>query len=351
MQRVTVLISGAGTATCQSIIKALRSQDDYAVRIVTMDMNPGNAGRYFSDAFHRVPPANDPAFISTLLDLCAREGVELLIPIIDYEFAKLAAHREAFASCGCTVAISSPAVIRTCTDKWETYQFFRREGIPAMETWLPDDFRPAAGDYPLFLKPRLLGRGSIGACRVNSPAELATALASAQDAPIIQRLARGDEYTTDVLCDFEGRALNGVVRKRIETKAGVSYKGVTVRNGAILDMAVRIAETLPINGAVNIQCFCDGGEIVFSEINPRYSGTLVLSVAAGFNSPLWLLRLLKGSGHRPQLGDYQDGVAMFRYWQEVFVDADGRRLPSPCIDGGTEVKAVSPRRLQPVAVG
>jgi carbamoyl-phosphate synthase large subunit len=351
MPSATVLISGAGTATCQSIIKALRSQDDYAVRIVTMDMNPGNAGRYFSDAFYVVPPANDPAFIPALLELCRRENVDLLIPIIDYEFAKLAAHREAFASCGCTVAISSPAVIRTCTDKWETFQFFRQAGIPTMATWLPGDFQPAPTDYPLFLKPRLLGRGSIGACRANSPAEFATALATAQDPPIIQRLARGEEYTTDILCDFNGRALNGVVRRRVETKAGVSYKGVTVRNAAILDMAINIAETLPINGAVNIQCFCDGNDILFSEINPRYSGTLVLSVAAGFNSPLWLLRLLKGGGHRPRVGDYQDGVNMYRYWQEVFVDADGRRLPSPCIDSGAAVETPTAQRRQPVPVG
>jgi carbamoyl-phosphate synthase large subunit len=327
MSDVTVLISGAGTATCQSVIKGLRSQDEYSVRIVTVDMNPENAGRYFSDAFYSVPAAGDESFLPRLLEICRQERVDLLIPIVDYEFNKLAAARRAFAEVGCRVVISEPRVIQICNDKWASFKFFRQHGLATPMTWLPEQIDAAKLSYPIFIKPRLMGRGSIDAYRVNSATELATRLA-AIDQPLLQEFIRGKEFTVDILCDFAGKALNGVVRERIETKCGVSYKGRSIRDRGILDAAVQVAEALPIIGPVNIQCFRNTDGVVVFEINPRYSGALVLSIAAGFNSPLWLLRLAKGRRVKAELGSYEEGVLMMRYWQETFVDRCGNPLPA-----------------------
>jgi carbamoyl-phosphate synthase large subunit len=325
MKEMTVLITGAGTATCQSVIKGFRTQDEFAVRIVTVDMNAQNAGRRFSDAFYTVPAANDPQFLPTVLDVCRQEHVQLLIPIVDYEFATFAENRGTFADIGCRVLVSEPRVIQVCNDKWQAFQFFTQRNVPTPQTWLPDQLEGQKLDFPLFVKPRLMGRASIDAYRVASAAELAMRLGSI-DQPIVQPAVGGQEYTVDVLCDFQGRALNGVVRQRIETKSGVSYKGRTVRDRQILDDAVRIAEMLPICGPVNIQCFRDGDQVWFIEINPRFSGALALSIAAGFNSPHWLLKLLSGQSIQPSIGAYQDGVVMLRYWQEVFTDAAGGAL-------------------------
>lgn len=323
---ITVLVTGAGTATCQSVIKGLRGQLEYGVRIVTVDMSPDNAGRYFSDHFQVVPAARDASFIPKLLEICREQQVELLIPIVDYEFQAFADHTADFAAIGCRVAISSPDVIRRCTDKWLTYEFFQRHGIPSPTTWLPEFVDISALPYPVFVKPRVLGRGSIDAFPAESPNELRRLLDRIAN-PIIQQKITAPEYTVDVLCDFSGKVVNGVVRQRIETKAGVSYKGMTVRNDRVLQDAVRAAETLPIIGPANLQCFVDGDEVHFFEINPRYSGTLALTIAAGFNSPLSLLQLVRGGDPPRHVGDYRAGVEMFRFWQEVFLDDTGHPLP------------------------
>ena len=325
---VVVLITGAGTVTCQSVIKALRAQDEFDVRIITVDSSPANAGRYFSDHFETVPRADEPDFIPHLLTICRQQEVDLLIPIVDYEFVKLAEAKAAFADFGCRVVLSDAATIETCNDKWKTFHFFCEHGVQTPTTWLPGSLRRDELRYPVFVKPRLMGRGSIDAHQVNSPEEL-DRLLSAIDSPLVQEVATGDEFTVDVLCDFSGRAVNAVVRERTETKAGVSYKGITVRNPEILDQAVAIAEALPIIGPANIQCFWNQGQATFFEVNPRYSGALTLSVAAGFNSPLSVLRLHAGMDFSHGIGAYQEDVRMYRFWQEVFVDAAGNHPTLP----------------------
>lgn len=333
-QSITVLITGAGTVTCQSVIKGLRAQSEFDLQIVTADMSPANAGRYLGDHFEQIPAADSPEFIPSLLEICTRRRVELLIPVVDYEFMRLAPVKEQFAQIGCRLVLSDAEVIATCDDKWKTYQFFLTHGVETPETWLPSEALADRIPYPVFVKPRRMGRGSIDAYPAASRVELERLLAAVED-PLVQRLTTGEEYTIDVLCDFAGRAVNGVVRQRSETKAGVSYKGKTVRNQEVLEQAVAIAEALPIVGPANLQCFWDGRQATFFEVNPRYSGTLALSIAAGFNSPHELLRLHRGLEVPRSLGAYREEVAMYRFWQEVIVDE--RRSESSVPFGGVSV--------------
>ena len=125
----TVLITGAGTVTCQSVIKGLRTQEEIDVTIVTVDASRQVAGRYFSDYFYCVPRAGDPDFVPTLLALCQAHEVRLLVPIVDYEFTALSRARALFAAQGCLVAISAPEVIQCANDKLATYRFFQRHGF------------------------------------------------------------------------------------------------------------------------------------------------------------------------------------------------------------------------------
>jgi len=322
MAEINVLITGAGTATCQSVIKGLRSQNELKVRVITTDTNPGNAGRFFSDSFYKVPLAAQDDFIPAMLDICRKEKVHLLIPIVDYEFEKLAASKQDFERDGCKVALSGSEVIKTATDKWLTYNFFRQINIPTPQTFLKESI-PAGGiRFPVIIKPRILGRGSLNTFKTETKAQMDDAISRMPEA-LIQELKNGEEFTVDTLSDFTGKCLGAVVRQRIEIKSGVSYKGVTVKDERILNQVVRIVESLPVLGPANVQCFKSDDEISFIEINPRFSGTLVLSLAAGFNSPLSLVKLAMGLKPDSDLGSYREGIMMYRYWQEVFTDENG----------------------------
>lgn len=321
---ITVLITGAGTATCQSVIKGLRSAHTCPVKIISADSNRNNAGKYLSDAFCEIPSAKEEKFIPALLQLCLEKNIRMIIPIVDWEFEKLARAKKEFEKINCKVIISDPEVIELCDDKWKTYHFFRENKIPTPETRIDTD---ASLSFPVFVKPRTTGRASLNTHTAENEKELELVLKKVPN-PLIQQVQKGKEYTIDTLCDFNGKLLNAVIRERIETKSGVSYKGKTIKDAGILQGVTRILERLPIIGPANIQCFKHQEMISFIEINPRFSGGLALSIAAGFNSPLLLLKLALGETIAPHLGQYQEGIRMFRYWQEVFINDNGEQLPS-----------------------
>lgn len=327
--QIRVLITGSGTVTCQSFIKAMRQQDELDPYIVTTDPNPQSAGRYFSNAFYEIPLAKSPDFLPVLTDIIRKERIQLLIPIVDYEFDKIAASVEDFEKLGCKTAISSADSIAKANEKEKTFRFFCDIGIDTPQTWLPSELPdPASLTYPLFIKPRT-GRASLDTHKVTNAEELKYYLGLVDDA-VVQEYIDGREYTIDVLSDFDCRVIGVVPRERLETKVGISYKGITIDDPKMVENAAFIAEKLKIVGHCNMQLFIDTkGKYWFFEINPRYSGTLALTTASGLNSPLLLCKIVLGHDVKPIIGQYEKNLLMLRYWEEVFVHSDGTVLEIP----------------------
>src|SRR5207237_1194981 len=88
-------------------------------------------------------------------------------------------------------------------------------------------------------------------------------------------------FTVDVLSDFNGKVLSIVPRERLVIRAGVSDKGITRKDAEIIAFAKEVAEKLHIIGPANIQCKWDGREVSLIEVNPRFSGGIPLTIAAG----------------------------------------------------------------------
>ena len=88
-------------------------------------------------------------------------------------------------------------------------------------------------------------------------------------------------------------------------------------------------------GVITIQCFLtkskikskitDRGpagteQIIFIEINPRFGGGIPLSIKAGANFPLWILRLWLGQKPRIRQTGWRDGLTMLRYDEAVWFE-------------------------------
>src|SRR6185295_1284086 len=120
------------------------------------------------------------------------------------------------------------------------------------------------------------------------------------------------------LSDFKGEVISIVPRERLVIRAGVSDKGVTRRHIAVMAFAKEIAEKLEIVGPANIQCKWDGREVSLVEVNPRFSGGIPLTIAAGADFPAWLVQLKGGISVPSQLGKFQDGLAMMSFEESIF---------------------------------
>ena len=172
------------------------------------------------------------------------------------------------------------------------------------------------------------GSASIGVRSVNSP-ELLRALTHGQNY-IVQAIAPGREYTVDVMVDRQGKCRCAVPRKRLETRGGEVSKGMTAAEPRVMELAIRIAESLPgAYGCLNIQMFFEktSGEINVIEINPRFGGGYPLADRAGAKIARWLIEEL--IGRSPSISDWESGLLMLRYDDAVFLSRERLRRDRP----------------------
>jgi carbamoyl-phosphate synthase large subunit len=316
-----VMITAAGTVTAQSLVKALR--DDGRVAFVAAgDMNPLNATRPFVDEFVVLPAAGGSEFAHRCLEEAARMRVDLLVPlIVESEFLPLDAERSRFDAIGCRLAAPAREIVVRTGDKLEFADFLREIGVPGPATQAYDAAL-SPEHFPVYLKPRR-GSGSVGTARIESRHSLHEAARGRSDL-IVQEAVEGTEFTVDCFAAAPGRVVAAVPRERIAIKAGVSVKGRTYRHPAIEAIARRVVEASGLRGPANVQGMLqpDGGFSII-EMNPRFSGTLALTTAAGVNFASLLIDLVEGSPLPDLLGRHEDGLTMMRYWSEVFEDRDG----------------------------
>ncbi|MBP1995572.1 ATP-grasp domain-containing protein [Paenibacillus eucommiae] len=293
-------------------------------KIVTADMKNNAPAACVGDIHELLPHATDPFYISRLLEICSQHDIKLLIPLIDTELQVLAEHRLEFEGVGTCVLVSSPEVTRICYDKRKTSAFFKSIQVNTPQTLNGEQILSNPHTcYPLMLKPAN-GSGSVGATKINNAEELAFFLKYIPNS-IVQDYIVGQEYTIDVLMDFQGKAHAAVPRLRLETRAGEVCKGMTVKDSTLMTTAKKVAEALPgAIGCITLQCFVtSAGKIVFIEINPRFGGGVPLSFVAGANYPKAIIQwLLERPISWMDMDDWQDGLVMLRYDDAFFVDVN-----------------------------
>jgi len=318
---MNILVTGVGSTTSQSVIKGLRRQQQYDVRIVGTDTHESDqiAGSAFCDSFHKVPLATEEeAYIDSIVNIVRTASIDLLIPIIDVELSVLSKHADRIRT-ETELLLSDHEVIEQCNEKRRTHDLFMSLDIPTPKTVDVDgdtdretlESQVECLSYPIIVKPNV-GVSSRDVYTIRNPDELC--LVDRINDPIAQTRATGQEYTIDVFHDGES-PVAAVPRKRLETRSGISYKGETVQDEQLIRYAERIADEINLYGPANIQCFKHEGTFQFIEINPRFSGSLPLSIEAGNNFPLYALQLAAGE---LDTTEQFDEVRMCRSWSEVY---------------------------------
>jgi carbamoyl-phosphate synthase large subunit len=282
------------------------------------DVNPLSPTVLVADRAHLVPLSNDPGYLDCVTEICNRERIGLLIPTIDDELPLFSDARDRFARIGVCVAISDAFVTTLCNDKFATCAYLRDRRVAAAESYLPETL-PDDVAFPVFVKPRF-GRGSIGAFRADDRRQLDFFLSYVPD-PVIQEYLNGPEFTIDLFCDFNGTPISIVPRERAVIRAGVIDRGRTVRDQVLIDLALTCCAVLKFEGPCNIQCRVVDGVPVIFEINPRFSGGIPLTIAAGADFPRMLVELAIGRDVKPVIGEFTPDLWITNYESSFFVDS------------------------------
>jgi carbamoyl-phosphate synthase large subunit len=223
---------------------------------------------------------------------------------------------------GITVLLPRRAFVETCLDKFILMQQLKTAGISIPDTHLAsDDLREV--DFPAMVKPRR-GRGSRGIGVVRSQPELAQFLKNSPLTPdelIVQTYIDGLEFTVSVTVWRDG-VVHAVVPKEIICKKGITRLGITRRNSRIDALCRAVQNSLHADGPFNVQlCVDKTSEIPFIfEINPRFSTTVSLTIAAGVDEIGSLISYVTDKTATMLFGEWREGVVLLRRTLDEFID-------------------------------
>lgn len=272
--------------------------------IIAADMQLSAPALTAADIKEKVPGVYADNYLDTVLDICKKYDVKVLISLNDLELPILSARKEDFKSIGVTVVVSDPEVIDICFDKYKTAQFIESLGLKTPKTYI--DYNEAVAaikagtlKFPLILKPRW-GSGSIGLEFVDDLEELEmvykldkkkvkkSILATAstdENFLLIQEVIKGNEYGLDIVNDFNKHHRGVSVKQKLSMRAGETDKAITVDNAKLREIGATIGKGLKHIGNLDCDVLERDGVYYVLELNPRFGGGYPFSHEAGVNIP------------------------------------------------------------------
>lgn len=315
-KKINILFTSVGRRV--ELVQAFRegaSRLGVQLKIHGADLTSTAPALSLCDYSHKVPPIDDESYIPFLLNACKENEIDLLIPTIDTDLLILAQSKAEFKRSGTTVLVPDESVIHISNDKRNTYKFFKKVGVATPETF--EDYTQYDLGFPCFIKP-YVGSASKDAYSVPSQ-DILEKYAGDIAGYIVQNKIMGEEFTVDVLCDFNGRPIYITPRRRLQVRAGEVLTTEIMNDPKVVLECQQILSELRAVGPLTIQYIKDSetGINFYIEINPRFGGGSPLSMKAGAHSAESILRMVAGYDVEPQLEAHSPGAIYSRFDQSV----------------------------------
>lgn len=283
-----------------------------------------------ADGYVITPDIYDKEYINFLISYCKKNQISAIISLFDIDLPVLAKHKDEFEKEGIKVVVSDYNVTQICNDKWSTYEFLVRLGLPQTPSYLNlenlrKDIAEGVVNYPFILKPRW-GMGSIGIYKACNEQELLVFYAKLHkeifdtylkyesqvdkdSCIIIQQMIKGQEYGIEILNDLKGNYVSTFAKKKVAMRSGETDIAETVETEPFEDIAKLISAHLHHVAMLDVDCFVtETGERIILEMNCRFGGQYPFTHNAGVNVPLQLIKWLNGEEVDKSLVIQKNGV-------------------------------------------
>ena len=345
LRDITVLITAAGNVYMPGTTECLTDNGERRVRLIGADINKDNTILEMCDTYYSVPRGDDPEYVDRLLNICKKENVDVLIPIMSVELIALAANRKRFEEIGTFVSVSSVKSLTIANDKLKLFNYLASSGIPCAKyasvhsvgelqrvvqsIGYPENkvcikatnksgsrgFRildMARSRYNMFMndKPSSVYTTLLDMIDILSEAAVFPEL-------MVMEFLPGAEYSVDLIAD-KGKVLYSCCRKGINIDNGIMLDYEVVENHQIQSICREIVEKLELEGNIGFDIKEDKeGNPKIMECNPRVTAGISIFKEAGVNLPY--LNVKRVLGEQLPKCTPRIGTVVKRRWREMYL--------------------------------
>ncbi|PQV50185.1 carbamoyl-phosphate synthase large subunit [Jejuia pallidilutea] len=315
-----ILITSAGRRV--SLVRAFVNELKHIgleSKVFITDMSPSlSAAAHVADEALEICRIDNDLYIDSLLNLCIKHNIKLVIPTIDTELLKLSKYIKKFNKANIHILLSNESIIKITSNKLETHLFFREKGLPTAKIYQKDSY-----ELPLYIKP-IKGSSSLNNYIIKSKSKISKYHLENKSLCFFEYLDHDDydEYTCDMYYDKTSILKCVVPRKRIEVRGGEVSKGLTIKNEIFDFVKDKFSYLEGARGCLTLQLFMHKRtkDIKGIEINPRFGGGFPLSYFAGANYPRWIINEYFFNKKIEAFDGWKENLLMLRYDHEILVN-------------------------------
>lgn len=254
------------------------------------------SGLYYCDKKYIVSSIKDEeTYVSDLINICKQDNIKFILSLYDFDSYILSKYENRFKDIKVKLLISSYSVNELAFDKIKTYNFLKTNNFNTPMTYSNDEFvrlPDSLINYPVIIKPRF-GFGSSGLHIAKNRNEVNFFVEYSQNEVIIQEVLAGDEYSFDILSDWDGTVITAACKRKLKMRAGETDQGYSIYDEKLLEYAYKLGSAIKGCGPIDIDFFIVDDEVYILEINPRFGGGYPITHLSGLNFPKIIVEMIE----------------------------------------------------------
>lgn len=346
MNDVTVLLTACGNVYMPGTAKCLKENGERNINLIGADMNKDDTILQMFDRYYQVPRGDAPEYADVLFDICKKESVDVVIPIMSVELEILSKNKQRFLEIGTCISVSDTPQLMIANNKLALFDFLKDNNLPAPK-YCPvcklqeiDSAVEYIGDPVVFKTTD--GSGSRGMRIIDSSKsrfdilfhekpnscyttlkEFKEILSEGNMPPMLaMEYLPGDEYTVDMLVD-NGEVIASLCRRGLNVQSSIILDGVVEDDPQVINLCNTVAKELKLSGNIgfDVKKRADGTPVIM-ECNPRATAGIAEFCASGVNLLYMNVKRCLNEPLSPIHPQY--GVIMKRRYIEMYDHGDGR---------------------------
>ena len=279
------MLSSVGGDLAQNVINCIKKMSGENW-LLGSDVNPRNSGQSFVDHFIESKLVSESDYLQWLNGVFKEFKIDCYFPLSESEikfFAEI--DEKSFNTIFTDVKFIgvNKKIVNIFSDKFQTQNWLESEGFQTPKIYPNIDAEGLI--YPVIIKPRF-GSGSRSVFRCRNRIELSSVLNLVTE-PIIQEYigSDSDEFTIGLYAS--GDKIKIISFRRLLSNSGATSWAKHEVQDNFVEIGIKIAKKLELNGSINIQLRLHEGVPYIFEINPRFSSTVFIRSELGFNDVAW----------------------------------------------------------------